>query len=280
MRSTVWPFAVEQLDFSLDQIGLVRRPEQRTPQPDRLVAHVEQQVAPELAPGRQTAGVVHQRALGPVAREPDAYAPVVGHGAIEAQRQRHAQPVDVRRPAQFGDAHPRQRLEPHGLPDAGGAVVPDVAGLLFPVLLAARLLQVSRIVFGADDDDLPVSLDEKRRDLGREGGMPPLMFTGEPPVDPDARPCSRRRRNEGPGDPCAGRRRRGIRVGTRRPDEIRARARPKAGSRADRARRSGGRTASSRSNQRSDRPLSSSSNAKPQAPQRSIQRSRRNCGRG
>src|SRR5688500_19674564 len=58
----------------------------------------------------------------------------------------------VGRPAQSADPARRQRLEPHRLPDPAGARVPDRVRLEQPVLLAARLREIERVVFGPHHD--------------------------------------------------------------------------------------------------------------------------------
>ena len=65
-----------------------------------------------------------------------------------------------RRLADAGGGH---ALQPDGLPDAGGARVPDRVRLELPVLLAARLGEVVRVVLGADDDGLRALGIEVRR---------------------------------------------------------------------------------------------------------------------
>src|SRR5690348_734088 len=79
-------------------------------------------------------------------------------------------------------------LEPDGLPDAGGAIIPDGARLGVPVLLAARLGEVGGLVFGADDDDLlGVAGLQGSGDVGAEGGLTAFVLGDEGAVDPDVR---------------------------------------------------------------------------------------------
>ena len=49
--------------------------------------------------------------------------------------------------------------------------------LLLPVLLAARLRQIERLILGADDDHLLVVAGRQHRgDVGRERGVPALVL--------------------------------------------------------------------------------------------------------
>ena len=80
-------------------------------------------------------------------------------------------------------------LEPDRLPDAGRAVVPDRVRLGLPVLLAARLGQVVRIVFGPDDQHvLRRRASQGRGDVGGERRVAALVRGDKQTVDPDLRP--------------------------------------------------------------------------------------------
>jgi hypothetical protein len=59
---------------------------------------------------------------------------------------------EVRGECDAADAGPRHLFDPDALPDPGGARIPDRVRLQLPILLAARLREVVRIVFGANDD--------------------------------------------------------------------------------------------------------------------------------
>ena len=68
----------------------------------------------------------------------------------------------------------------------GGAVVPDLVRLLLPVLLAARLRQIERLILGADDDHLvTVAGRQHRGDVGGEWGVPTFVPGDQPAIDPD-----------------------------------------------------------------------------------------------
>src|SRR3712207_7258413 len=56
------------------------------------------------------------------------------------------------------------RSDPHRLPDAGRAVVPDRVRLALPVLLAAWLAQVRGAVLGPHDDGLRAGRLQRRGD--------------------------------------------------------------------------------------------------------------------
>ena len=89
-----------------------------------------------------------------------------GGVAVEPDDHSNAEAVDIRCPAKLRDGNLRKRLQPDRLPDAGGPVIPDIARLLLPVLLAARLLQIPWLVLGADDDRLDVAGNEQGSDVG------------------------------------------------------------------------------------------------------------------
>jgi hypothetical protein len=94
--------------------------------------------------------------------------------------------VQVRLPGHAVDPHGRNRLEPHRLPDPGGALVPDLVRALAPVLLAARLGEVVREVLRADGDDLLAVRLQGGRDVGRERRVAALVRRHQVAVHPDA----------------------------------------------------------------------------------------------
>ena len=161
-------------------------PEERAATADRRAVEVEEKVAPQLS-AQEQAGVVDENPRRPVAGKPHAHAPALRRRAVQPEGQGHAEAVDVRGPAQLGNGNLGNRLEPDRLPDAGGAVIPDIAGLILPVLFAPGLLQVPGLVLGAHDDHLDLAGDEQGRDLGRERRLPARVLDRQAAVDPDGR---------------------------------------------------------------------------------------------
>ena len=108
--------------------------------------------------------------------------------AVDAHLAADLPALEVRRPAERADRGRGHALEPDGLPDPGRARVPDRVRLEQPVLLAARLGEVVRIVVGAHDDR------RRRRgrasavgDVDRERRVAALVPPDERAVDPDRR---------------------------------------------------------------------------------------------
>ena len=79
----------------------------------------------------------------------------------------------------------RNHLQPDRLPDAGRAVVPDNVRVGHPVLLAARLAHVERLVLGAHDQDLFFAIIQLAGDVGGKGRVAALMARHQAAVDPD-----------------------------------------------------------------------------------------------
>src|SRR5690606_1003693 len=69
-------------------------------------------------------------------------------------------------------------------PDAGGAPVPDRVRGRAPVLLAARLGEVVRVVLGAHDEQVVGAVGDERGDVERERGVAALVLADEVSVDP------------------------------------------------------------------------------------------------
>ncbi len=116
----------------------------------RLAGDRHDQLA--LVRGRADGGLDRGEVL--VVLRPGRLDPEARAGRVLARQpdgQPHRLVVDVR-PAQRADRGRRDGLEPDGLPDPGGAAVPDVVRLLVPVLLAAGLGEVVRVVLGADHE--------------------------------------------------------------------------------------------------------------------------------
>ena len=89
---------------------------------------------------------------------------------------------DARTPRDVSDVLTRNRLEPDRLPDSARAVVPDDVPLLGPVLLAARLREVVRIVLDPHDD---VEAGARIRHLRRERRVAALVMGDVLTADPD-----------------------------------------------------------------------------------------------
>src|SRR5690606_24842130 len=67
------------------------------------------------------------------------------------------------------------RLQPYRLPDARSAIIPDIVGLELPVLLAARLGHVERLVLGAHHHHLLAISVKTGSDVGGKGRVTALM---------------------------------------------------------------------------------------------------------
>src|SRR4051794_10606237 len=84
---------------------------------------------------------------GVAGEEADGESHAVTLQAVEADIEADLPPLHGGRPAQVADGTARDLLEPNGLPDAGGACVPDGVRLELPVLFATRLGEIVRVVF-------------------------------------------------------------------------------------------------------------------------------------
>ncbi len=92
----------------------------------------------------------------------------------------------LRPPVDVSDAVPSDHLQPDGLPDAGGAPVPDRVRWRLPILLAARLAEVVRIVLGPHHDHGGRRSDgQRRRDVCLERRVPALVPGHVDAVDPN-----------------------------------------------------------------------------------------------
>ena len=87
-------------------------------------------------------------------------------------------------PADGADEGGRHDFKPHGLPDAGGAWIPDGVRFELPVLLAAGLFEIGRVIVGADDDLLGTVGGENIGDFDGEGGVAALVPADLDAVDP------------------------------------------------------------------------------------------------
>src|SRR3954470_881496 len=92
---------------------------------------------------------------------------------------------EIRREGDAKNARGGHALHPHRLPDAARAWIPDRMRLELPVLLAARLGEIVRIVFRADHDFARRVAGEKRSDVDGEGCVAAVMRAGDHTIDPD-----------------------------------------------------------------------------------------------
>ncbi len=94
--------------------------------------------------------------------------------------------LQIRRPLNAIEVHLTDSFDPHGLPNAGGARVPDRVRLQPPVLFASGLLQVVRIVFDPYRNPLLSARLQRVRDIRIEGSVASLMLHDGDVVYPDA----------------------------------------------------------------------------------------------
>ena len=91
----------------------------------------------------------------------------------------------VRRPLNALHVDIWDAFEPHRLPDARRARIPDAVRLEPPILFAARLLQVMRIVFHANRDALLAARCQAPRDVRAERRVATFVLDDRNIVDPD-----------------------------------------------------------------------------------------------
>src|SRR5215218_3988105 len=95
---------------------------------------------------------------------------------VEPEMQTEQPAVEIRGPAHVADVAAGDRFQPDRLPDPGGAVVPDLVRPLLPILLAARLRQIERLILSSDDDRLiPVAGRQHRGDIDGERRVATFM---------------------------------------------------------------------------------------------------------
>ena len=119
------------------------------------------------------------------------YAPApisMGATSVELLPTNAPSPIEVGCPAYRGDMGGGNRLEPDGLPDACCAMIPDTMRLLLPVLLAARLGQVMRHIFGSSHNHLLLPWPQRRRDVRAERRLPAFVRCHRLPIHPYLRP--------------------------------------------------------------------------------------------
>jgi hypothetical protein len=98
----------------------------------------------------------------------------------------HAAAGDVGDPAQMLNRGARHGFQPDRLQDPGGAVIPDDVRVLLPVLLAAGLANVVRVILGTDDEGLGLAVGVEK--IGRvepEGHVTALVVAEERAIEPD-----------------------------------------------------------------------------------------------
>jgi hypothetical protein len=90
-------------------------------------------------------------------------------------------------PAQRADRDGGNLFKPDGLPDAGGARIPDRVRFQLPILLAARLCQVVGIVLGAHNQCLRTAAAQIIGNIDLERRVAAFMAGEQRAVEPDRR---------------------------------------------------------------------------------------------
>jgi hypothetical protein len=111
---------------------------------------------------------------------PEVVGRITGNARFEADRET----LDLGRPANLVHVGAGDALEPHRLPDAGGARIPDRVRLALPILLAARLGDVVGIILREHRHRLPARRIEHAGDVGPERRVPAFVHHRELVVDP------------------------------------------------------------------------------------------------
>src|ERR1700722_1682064 len=94
--------------------------------------------------------------------------------------------VGVGLPPKLRDMDLGDYLDPDGLPDSRGPLVPHLVRVRLPRLLAARLAFVTRVILGPHNDGVRCRLPvECVSDVQREGGLAPVVVSDVVAVDPD-----------------------------------------------------------------------------------------------
>src|SRR3954471_24776153 len=93
--------------------------------------------------------------------------------------------LHVRRPADLLDVSAFNALHPDGLPDAGGARIPERMRVELPILLSARLREVMGIILYTNSDSLFPRLAQRESNVSREWSVATLMECNQVIVDPD-----------------------------------------------------------------------------------------------
>ena len=172
-----------QRDGGADQVRSERRPEGRVRIHDFATA--EQRDRSDHFPAHGPDPECRQRAIAMLEGDCDF-----------ASRQRRAgkrdlvfdQPaIGIEAPAQRFDADDRGDLEPNRLPDAGGALVPDAVRFSAPILFAAWLFGIVRIILGTHDDPVFRAAGKGIGNIERKGRLPAGMLADADAVDPNDR---------------------------------------------------------------------------------------------
>ncbi len=93
----------------------------------------------------------------------------------------------MRSPADAFYVSRRNAFEPYGLPDTGGARIPHRVRLKLPVLFAARLGELMRIIVRHHRNGLLFCILQGKRDVCPERCVPALVARDEASVQPHAR---------------------------------------------------------------------------------------------
>ncbi len=177
------PFAVEQFDGRLNKLGMLGTPQQ-------VVAGVVDagvgngDAAAEFTAG-ELVGVVGQ--FAPLGVQAHAHLQPGDQRAAQLQVELQFPAVQPGRPAERLQMGLRQPFEPHALPDAGGARIPDQVRLGLPVLFATGLGQFMRIVLGAHHQPGCAVLAERPGDVHGKWGVAAFMLSDEVPPRPHLR---------------------------------------------------------------------------------------------
>ena len=113
--------------------------------------------------------VVHEGLL--TGTHTDAEAERVVGGPFDVDFEADLPTLETGGPADSADVGGGDGFEPDGLPDAGGAGIPDGVRFELPVLLAAGLFEIGGVVVGADDELLWAFTGEGVGDLDGEGSV-------------------------------------------------------------------------------------------------------------
>src|SRR5262249_60776340 len=117
--------------------------------------------------------------------EPDVQPQSLAAQAFQTRFQADFPALQTGRPAHPADPSRAHALQPDGLPDAGRPRIPDGVRVQLPILLAARLGEILRIVLGTDRDRLRALCREEIRDVRLEGRVAAFVPGDDEAIDPD-----------------------------------------------------------------------------------------------
>src|SRR5690242_12033076 len=117
----------------------------------------------------------------------DVHVKIVGHLPDDPRFKTDGIGFDLGSPPDLFNIIIRHLLKPDCLPDSRGSRVPDGMRLQLPILLAARLGQLMRIVFHMHCHSLLTRRLEHVRDISPERRMATFVGNGEAAVYPDPR---------------------------------------------------------------------------------------------